>query len=82
MGIIKLYFKIKLYKKEEKVMTINEWLNGRKTYIGGIGAILIGVGKYAYDWHMGSLMPIEEYLSWVVAGWTIMGFRSGIKKIA
>ena len=60
---------------------IEEWLNGKKTYIGGIGAILIGIGKLAYDWYNGSIQPLETYLTWIIAGWTIISGRHAVKKI-
>ena len=58
-----------------------EWLNGKKTYIGGIGAILIGIGKLMYDWYNGNVQPAETYFAWFVAGWTIISGRHAIKKV-
>lgn len=57
------------------------WLDGKKTYIGGIGAILVGIGKAMYDWYNGTLQPADSYLSWVIAGWVIISGRHAIKKI-
>lgn len=58
-----------------------EKLDGYKTYIGGIGAILIGIGTLMYDYYNGNIKSLESYLSWLVAGWTIIGMRSAINKI-
>ena len=64
-------------------MSLFEWLEGKKTYIGGIGAFLIGLGKLAYDWYNGQIStdPWLEYGSWFVAGWTIISGRKAIKKL-
>ena len=62
-------------------MELKEWLDGNKTYIGGTGAILVGIGKFMYDWYMGNIQPTEEYLMWIIAGWTIIGGKSALKKI-
>ena len=62
-------------------MNIKELLNGNKTYIGGTGAILIGIGKVMYDWYIGDIQPAEEYLTWIIIGWTIIGGRSALKKL-
>lgn len=56
-------------------------LDGYKTYIGGAGAILVGIGKAMYDWHNGSLQPAEEYITWIILGWTIIGGKSALNKI-
>jgi len=61
--------------------SVDEWLDGKKTYIGGICAILIGIGKLGYDWYNGNLQPLEEYLGWFIAGWTIISGRHAIAKI-
>ena len=56
-------------------------LDGSKTYIGGIGAILIGVGKFFFDYYNGTPLDTAEYLKWILAGWTIIGGRSALTKI-
>jgi len=56
-------------------------LDGYKTYIGGAGAIIVGIGKAMYDWYNGSLQPVEEYLTWIILGWTIIGGKSALKKL-
>lgn len=58
-----------------------EWIDGKKTYLGGTGAILVGVGKFLYDWYYGTYQAPEAYLSWIIAGWTIIGGRSAAKKL-
>ena len=62
----------------KKDMGLFEWLEGKKTYIGGICAILVGLGKAGYDWYMGKFAtdPFEEYGAWLILGWTIIGGRS------
>jgi len=60
---------------------IKEWLDGYKTYIGGAGAILVGVGHFMYDWYLGDFQSIETYLAWIIIGWTIIGGKSALKKI-
>ncbi len=60
---------------------IKEWLDGYKLYIGGAGAILVGVGHFMYDWYLGDFQSIETYLAWVILGWTIIGGKSALNKI-
>ena len=62
-------------------MTLIDTINGYKSYIGGVGAIAIGVGKFLYDWSTGNIQAYEVYLTWIIAGWTIIGGRSAIGKI-
>jgi len=64
-------------------MEIEKVLDGKKTYIGGAGAILIGIGKALYDWYNGTFAtdPWTEYGSWLIAGWTIIGGKSALKKL-
>lgn len=50
-------------------------------YIGGAGAILIGVGHIMHDWYNGTYQPLEFYLMWLIAGWTIIGGRSVATKV-
>jgi len=63
-------------------MSLYEWLEGKKTYIGGTSAIVVGVGKLLYDWYRGqiSVDPFEEYGAWIILGWTIISGRSAINK--
>jgi len=62
-------------------LNIFDWLQGKKTYLGGIGAILVGLGQLLYDYHNGTLKDYQQYLSWIIAGWTIIGGRSALNKI-
>ena len=62
-------------------MTLVEDIDGNKSYIGGVGAIAVGVGKFLYDWSTGNIQPIETYATWIVAGWTIIAGRSAINKL-
>ena len=55
-------------------------LDGYKTYLGGLGAIFIGVGKALHDWYIGNPVNFEEYLQWLIAGWVIIGGRSAFEK--
>ena len=59
-----------------------ELIQGKKTYIGGISAILIGLGKLGLDWFNGKIAadPWEAYGYWLVLGWTIIAGRNAIKK--
>lgn len=61
-------------------MEIKEWLDGKKMYIGGAGAILVGVGSFMYDWYIGKFQSIDYYLWWLLAGWTIIGGKSALNK--
>ena len=61
--------------------SIKEFLDGNKMYIGGAGAILVGVGHFMYDWYLGDIQPIDEYLTWIIIGWTIVGGKSALKKL-
>lgn len=60
---------------------IKEFLDGYKMYIGGAGAILVGVGHFMYDWYLGDFQSIEMYLAWIILGWTIIGGKSALNKI-
>ena len=62
-------------------MNFLDWLDGKKTYLGGIGAILVGLGQLLYDYYNGTLKDYQSYLSWIIAGWTIIGGRSALNKI-
>lgn len=62
-------------------MSIKEKLDGYKMYIGGIGAILVGVGHFMYDWYLGEFQSIDFYLWWIIAGWSIIGGKSALNKI-
>lgn len=64
-------------------MDIIAWLDGKKTYIGGGAAILIGLGKVGLDYYNGvfSADPWNEYGYWFVIGWSIISGRSAITKI-
>jgi len=50
-------------------------------YIGGAGAILVGVGHFMYDWYLGDFQSIETYIAWIIIGWTIIGGKSALNKI-
>lgn len=58
-------------------------IDGYRTYIGGIGAILIGAGRMMYDWYNGAMSsdPYTDYMFWFVAGWSIIFGRKAIAKI-
>lgn len=56
-------------------------LDGYKVYIGGAGAILVGVGHLMHDWYNGSYQSVEFYLGWIIIGWTIIGGRSAAEKL-
>jgi hypothetical protein len=64
-------------------MKIIEWLDGKKMYIGGTSAILIGLGKLGYDWYNGTIAadPWTVYGNWFVIGWSIIAGKSAIKKL-
>ena len=63
-------------------MGLFEWIEGKKTYVGGICAMIIGIGKFGYDWYRGMMSadPFEEYGAWLVLGWSIIGARHAIQK--
>ena len=50
-------------------------------YIGGAGAILVGIGHLMHDYYTGVYQPLEFYLTWFIAGWTIIGGRSVATKV-
>lgn len=50
-------------------------------YIGGAGAILIGVGSIMYDWYTGKFQSVEFYAGWLILGWSIIGGRSAAEKV-
>lgn len=50
-------------------------------YIGGAGAILIGVGSIMYDWYVGEYQSVEFYVKWLILGITIIGGRSVAEKV-
>ena len=56
-------------------------LDGLKTYIGGIGFILVGVGSALVQIYNGEPIDIEKSAGLVLTGWSLIGIRSGIKKI-
>ena len=56
-------------------------IDGYKMYIGGAGAILVGVGHLMYDYYTGVYQPVEHYLGWIILGWTIIGGKSALNKI-
>lgn len=55
-------------------------LDGYKTYVGGIGAILSGIGYVLWNAYEGN--PIDWNIAggWIIAGWTIIGGRSAYAK--
>jgi len=55
-------------------------LDGYKTYIGGIGLILTGIGKAMSDYYAGIPIDWQVIMGMIFAGISIMGFRSAIKK--
>ena len=61
-------------------MVLTEKIDGKKTYIGGAGAILVGIGNLLYDWYRGDIKNIEFYMTWIITGWTIISARSALKK--
>jgi hypothetical protein len=56
-------------------------LEGYKTYIGGIGFILMGVGGILAQIYEGKPVDLEKGLGLIITGWSIIGIRSGIKKV-
>jgi len=51
-------------------------LNGWKTYIGGIGAILTGLGTLVYSASQEIPIDWNQIMGWIIAGWSIIGGRS------
>lgn len=64
-------------------MNIIKWIDGKKMYIGGTSAILIGIGKLGYDWYNGTIAadPWTVYGNWFIIGWGLIAGKSAIKKI-
>lgn len=56
-------------------------LNGYKTFIGGSGAILTGIGMLAYNVVEGNKIDWNIIMGWIVSGWTIIGGRSAVNTI-
>jgi len=55
-------------------------LNGYKTYVGGIGAILSGIGYVFWNAYEGTTIDWNIAGGWIIAGWTIIGGRSAVNK--
>ena len=64
-------------------MNIIEWIDGKKMYIGGISAFLVGLGKLGYDWYNGQIAidPWNVYGNWFVIGWGLIAGKSAINKV-
>ena len=54
-------------------------LEGYKTYIGGAGFLLTGIGGICTDWYNGNAFNIE-WLYTIWTGITIIGGRKAYKK--
>lgn len=56
-------------------------LEGYKTYLGGAGFILSGIGGILTTWYNGNPINWEIQLSQIWVGISIIGGRSALKKI-
>lgn len=56
-------------------------LDGWKTYIGGAGFILTGVGSMLMNWYNNNPIGYEENIALIMAGISIIGGRSALKKV-
>ena len=59
----------------------NKMLDGYKTYIGGAGFILSGVGGICISWYQGTPINWDIQLAQIWAGISIIGGRSAFKKM-
>ena len=61
--------------------TLKEYLDGKKTYIGGAGFILVAVGTAMIAFYEGTPIDWKALAEEFFAGVTIIGGRSAIAKI-
>ena len=50
-----------------------DWINGKKTYIGGACVILAAVGKVGADWYYGNFIDWDSFAKTIGAGLAIIG---------
>lgn len=55
-------------------------LEGYKTYIGGAGFILVGLGSMLKNWYLGDPVGYEINFSLIFTGISIIGGRSAYAK--
>lgn len=57
-----------------------KFLDGYKTYLGGAGFIMSGLGAILVPWYEGSAIDYQNAFNLIWIGITIIGGRSYLKK--
>jgi hypothetical protein len=61
-------------------MGIIEWLEGKKTFIGGFGFMLWGISDLFIGYYEGTPVDFNITVGKILAGWVIIGGRSAANK--
>jgi uncharacterized membrane protein HdeD (DUF308 family) len=63
-------------------MTVQEWLNGKKTYLAGAGIVLTGILRIisAFTADYFDIQEVWEGITIIAGGFGVVGFRNALDK--